>query len=109
MSFYLAAFVALLRLARPGDTVLAKTDPPLISVVAWLAARIRGARLVNWCQDLFPEVAAALGLRWAAGPVGRALRRLRNRSLRAAEMNVALCERMAEHWWPKACRGSGSP
>ena len=97
VSFYVAALIALLRLTRRGDTVLAKTDPPLISVVAWLAAWIRGARLVNWCQDLFPEVAASLGLRWAAGPVGRELRRLRNRSLRAAELNVALCERMAKH------------
>jgi colanic acid biosynthesis glycosyl transferase WcaI len=97
LSFYLAAFVALLRLTRTGDTLLAKTDPPLIAVVAWLAARLRGAELINWCQDLFPEVAAALGLRWAAGPVGRALRRLRNLSLRTARLNVVLCDRMAEH------------
>ncbi|MDX6752576.1 glycosyltransferase family 4 protein [Geminicoccaceae bacterium 1502E] len=97
LTFYLMALVALLRLARPGDTILAKTDPPLLSVVAWLAAKARGAKLVNWCQDLFPEVAAALGMGWAAGPAGRMLRALRNRSLRAAEANVALCGRMAEH------------
>jgi colanic acid biosynthesis glycosyl transferase WcaI len=96
LSFYLAAFAALVREARAGDTILAKTDPPLLSVVAWLAARLRGARLVNWCQDLFPEVAAALGLAWAAGPVGQALRGLRNRSLRAAAVNVVPCERMAQ-------------
>jgi hypothetical protein len=94
-SFYLAALVALLRLARPGDTILVKTDPPLISIVAWLAAKLRGARLVNWCQDLFPETAAVLGLGWAAGPVGHGLRRLRNGSLKAATMNVVLCGRMA--------------
>jgi colanic acid biosynthesis glycosyl transferase WcaI len=96
-TFALSAFLALLARARPGDLILAKTDPPLISVLAWLAARLTGARLVNWCQDLFPETAAALGLRWARGPVGGALRALRNASLRGAEINVALCPGMAAH------------
>ena len=86
-----SAFLALLVRARPGDVILAKTDPPLVSVLAWLAARLTGARLVNWCQDLFPENAAAMGLRLARGPVGAALRALRNASLRGAEMNVAVC------------------
>ena len=95
LSFHLAAALALLRLVRRGDLLLAKTDPPLVSVVAWLVATLRGARLVNWCQDLFPETAAALGLGWAAGPAGRLLRGLRNLSLRGAALNVALCEAMA--------------
>lgn len=94
-SFYISATLALLREVRPGDTILAKTDPPLLSVPAWLVARLRGAELVNWCQDLYPELAAALGLRWAAGPLGRVLRRLRNASLRGARMNVAICAAMA--------------
>jgi lipopolysaccharide/colanic/teichoic acid biosynthesis glycosyltransferase len=94
-TFALSAFLALLARARPGDLILAKTDPPLISVLAWLAARLTGARLVNWCQDLFPETAAAMGLRLARGPVGGVLRALRNASLRGAEINVALCPGMA--------------
>lgn len=96
LSFYLAALIMLLRLVRPGDTILAKTDPPLISVGAWVVARLRRATLVTWCQDLFPEVAAVLGLRWAEGPVGRALAALRDRSLRAARLNVVLCRPMAD-------------
>ena len=94
-TFAASAFLALLIRARPGDVILAKTDPPLISVLAWLAARLTGARLVNWCQDLFPETAAALGLPFARGPVAGALCALRNASLRGAEMNVALCPGMA--------------
>lgn len=92
-SFYLSAFLASLRLVEKGDVIVVKTDPPLISVVAWFVARLRGARIVNWLQDLFPEVALALGIRpgrfWT-----RALVRLRNRSLQAAETNVVLGERM---------------
>jgi hypothetical protein len=95
LTFYLSALLALLLLLRRGDLLLAKTDAPLISVVASLAARLRGAALVNWCQDLFPEVAAALGMRWAAGPLGRILTVLRNRSLRSAALNIAICDGMA--------------
>jgi lipopolysaccharide/colanic/teichoic acid biosynthesis glycosyltransferase/glycosyltransferase involved in cell wall biosynthesis len=94
-TFAAAAFLALLARARPGDVILVKTDPPLFSVLAWLVARLTGARLVNWCQDLFPESAAAIGLRLARGPLGAALRALRNASLRGAEANVAPCPRMA--------------
>lgn len=93
-SFYFSAFLALLAEARSGDTILAKTDPPLISIPAAVVAKLKGARLVNWCQDLFPETAASLGLRWAAGPIGQFLRRLRNWSLRQAAVNIALCDAM---------------
>ena len=68
-SFYLTAGWRLWRLARGRDVIVAKTDPPLIAVVAWLIARLRGATLVNWLQDVFPEVAERLRLPLLAGPV----------------------------------------
>jgi colanic acid biosynthesis glycosyl transferase WcaI len=95
LSFYPAAFAPMLKLARRGDIVIAKTDPPLLSVVCALAARARGARLVNWLQDLYPEVAGELGMAVLKGPIGAPLRALRNRSLRRAAVNVAIGERMA--------------
>jgi len=95
-SFYLAAGWRLWRIARAGDIVVAKTDPPLISVPASLVARWRGARLVNWVQDVFPEVAEALGMHALAGPQAALLRRLRNSALRRAAANVALGQRMTE-------------
>jgi glycosyltransferase involved in cell wall biosynthesis len=89
-SFYAQATLALMRLAKPGTVIVAKTDPPLISVpVGWVARR-RGAQLVNWLQDVFPEVAAALGVRPARGPGGATLRWLRNHSLRRAAVSVVL-------------------
>jgi glycosyltransferase involved in cell wall biosynthesis len=94
-SFYVFATWRLLRLLRPGDVVVALTDPPLLSVCASWAARRRGARLVNWIQDLFPEAAAALGFNALRGPLGAPLRAMRDRSLRFAVTNVALGERMA--------------
>ena len=96
LSFYVTAFFAVLRTASRGDIVVAKTDPPLVSVVLAVAAWLRGARLVNWLQDLYPEVAAELGVAAMRGPLGAVLRRLRNASLRAARVNIAIGERMAE-------------
>ena len=94
LSFYFAAGRCLLRTVRTGDIVVAKTDPPLISVVACVVTKLRGASLINWIQDLFPEVGTALKVRGVRF-VDRPLRLLRNASLRAARRNVVLGELMA--------------
>jgi colanic acid biosynthesis glycosyl transferase WcaI len=94
LTFYLSTFWHLLRLARRDDLVIAMTDPPLLSVLAWIATRISGAHQINWLQDLFPEIAVELGV-IPAGSASRLLRQLRNRSLRHAIMNVAIGDRMA--------------
>lgn len=97
LTFYVSAAWTLLRVVARGDIVVAMTDPPMLSVVAAPIAKLRGARLVNWLQDLFPEVAEAL---YSGGKFSRALfhglRKLRNISLRHADMNVAIGELMAE-------------
>ena len=95
-SFYVAAAIRIARLAGNGDLVIAMTDPPLVSFPSALAARLRGARLVNWLQDVFPEIAAQLGMRAARGPLGALARWARGYSLRAAALNVVLGERMRE-------------
>jgi len=95
-SFYAAAGRKLADLADPQTIVVAKTDPPLISVIASRVAKARGARFVNWVQDVFPEVATALGMKLLRGPQGRALRYLRDRSLQSAAANVVVGERMAD-------------
>lgn len=95
LTFYLSAFLALWRVVRADVTVVAKTDPPLVSVPAALVCRLRRARLVNWLQDLFPEVAQAAGARFAQGWSGRLLAWLRDRSLARAACNVVLGEGMA--------------
>lgn len=95
-TFYCSSMISMLLLLKRGDTVVAKTDPPLISIFAMVAAGLKGAELVNWLQDLFPEVASSLG----ANPMPRALdallRRGRDRSLQSARVNVVLGERMRD-------------
>ena len=94
-SFYISAFLALARLLDRGDIVVAKSDPPLISVFAALAAWLRGAKLVNWLQDVFPEAAVRSGMGLLSGPLGAIARMKRNWSVRRAAVNVVLGERMA--------------
>jgi len=96
-TFYVSAAWRLWRLTRTGDVVVAKTDPPMLTIIAAPICGLRGARLVSWLQDIFPETAEALGVggrpaRLAYG----ALRKLRDRSLGSAVMSVVLGERMAE-------------
>jgi glycosyltransferase involved in cell wall biosynthesis len=94
LSFHAAAAPLLMRLLAAGDIIIAKTDPPLVSVLAARIARLRGARLVNWLQDLYPEVMLRLGV---SLPGARVLARLRDGSLRAAEANVVIGDLMAAH------------
>jgi glycosyltransferase involved in cell wall biosynthesis len=104
VSFYLSAAWALWCIAGYGTVVVAKTDPPMVSLVAAPIARLRGAGLVNWLQDLFPEVGAVLTPGALSGRLGRLLRRMRNASLHSVAVNVVLGERMAAR-----LRGEGIP
>jgi colanic acid biosynthesis glycosyl transferase WcaI len=96
ITFYIWAAWKLLALLRRGDVVVAMTDPPLISIVAMVAATLKGAHLVNWLQDIFPEVATRLGNNPLPPSADRMVRWLRNATLRHAEINVVLGARMSE-------------
>ncbi len=93
VSFYVSCAMALLRLLRRQDIVVAKTDPPLISIVcAWVPGAPGGARsLITWQQDVFPEVATEARRRTRCpAALNRPLQKLRDGSLRAAASNVVL-------------------
>ena len=99
VSFYLSALWVLLWRVQANDVVLAKTDPPMLSVLTALVARVkrmRGVRVhrVNWLQDLFPEVAQAAGIGIVRGTAGATLQHMRDWSLRGAT-NLVPGERMA--------------
>jgi len=96
-SFYLMATIELLRRARRGDILVAKTDPPMMSVLVRIVGSLRRAKVINWLQDIFPEVAQQLGMVPRGYGVGNLLRGLRNWSLRFADANVVLGERMRQN------------
>ncbi len=98
LSFYVGACIELFKRTTPGTIVVAKTDPPLISMIAAVVVRWKSAKLVNWLQDLFPEVAYAISGRAADAPgrFERILIRLRNWSLNVATSNIVLGHRMEQ-------------
>jgi colanic acid biosynthesis glycosyl transferase WcaI len=96
-AWLLIAFgVATARIARRGDLVIALTDPPLLGIVAWVAACLRGARVAHWLQDVFPEVAIAL-LHPGVSSVARLLLPARDLTLRRSDTLIAIGERMHAH------------
>jgi colanic acid biosynthesis glycosyl transferase WcaI len=98
LTFYLSLSWTLWRLLKSGDVAVAKTDPRVVSLVVAVVAKLRGAMLVNWLQDVFPEVAVSLGESAVPRPFAWILRNLRNWSLHMAAMNVAIGTRMAEYF-----------
>lgn len=99
--FLTFALMALLRVAitaRRGDTLVILTDPPLFGIPATLIGRLRGARVIHWIQDIYPEAAVLLtgkkAFGWLRGP--------RDTAWRAADACVTLGEDMAA--LPKAAR-----
>jgi colanic acid biosynthesis glycosyl transferase WcaI len=94
LTFYVSALWHLLSIASKDAVIIAKTDPPLISVIGAFVSRIRGAVLINWIQDLFPEVAGELEV-MGIGRIEWLLRKVRNWSLRSAARNVAISAGMA--------------
>lgn len=89
------SFAAAIRdLAQPGDVVVAKTDPPMLSAMISRALSGRPVRLINWWQDIYPEIASELGVPLVGGPVQAGLIWLRDQAMKKAVVNVVLGERM---------------
>jgi len=97
VSFYLSTLIFALRLVKQGDIVVAKTDPPVISFVVYLVTRLKNAKFINWIQDLFPEVAAGLGMINNNAIHYKLLKKIKNISLISADMNVVIGSRMRDH------------
>jgi colanic acid biosynthesis glycosyl transferase WcaI len=96
LSFYASTAVALLKLARSGDTIVAMTDPPMLGLLAGPIGWLKGCRIINWLQDLYPEVALAAGTPFLTPIVAKVIQAFRDRSLRVADCNVVIGPAMAE-------------
>jgi len=95
LSFFIGATWRLARTSRP-DIVLALTTPPLIGLVAIVVGRLRGTRTVALVQDVYPDVAVALGTLSKGNPATRLLDYLSRFSLRRADRIIVLGDCMRE-------------
>jgi len=97
LTFYISLCLRMLVESRRADCIVAKTDPPLLSIPLTLIGALFGTPVISWCQDLFPEIA------WARVPearrpwVFRLLRAMRNASLAHCRACVVLGEDMRQH------------
>jgi glycosyltransferase involved in cell wall biosynthesis len=97
LQFYTQGAFQLRRNATGNSIIVNLTDPPLLSVWAYWLLLGRSVHLVNWLQDIYPEIAIRLELRIVRGFVGDFLTRLRDQSLRKASANVVLGNQMARY------------
>lgn len=94
--FYSTLFIAGLYQLRRGDIVICLTDPPLVGVFATFLAQIKGARVIHWAQDIYPETATRLGYGSSSNPAVRIVARLRDWAWQKATVNVLIGERMRD-------------
>jgi glycosyltransferase involved in cell wall biosynthesis len=75
---------------------MALTTPPLIGLIALVIGRLRGMRLVTLVQDVYPDIAVALGTLDERNPATMLLDYLSRLVLRGADRIIVLGECMRE-------------
>src|SRR4029079_5192753 len=95
LSFYIGATWALLRLQH-HDVVMALTTPPLIGLVALVIGRLRRMRVVMLVQDVYPDIAVALGALNANSLVTKALDWISAQVLRRSDRIIVLSDCMRD-------------
>jgi hypothetical protein len=90
-------------LAQPGDVVVPMTDPPMLGAAITATALDRGAGVVPWIQDIYPEIVTAHVGALASLPLWP-LRLKRNAAWRSARCCVTVGQDMAQ-----AIVGQGVP
>jgi colanic acid biosynthesis glycosyl transferase WcaI len=107
-SFYLGATWGLLRIQK-HDVVMSLTTPPLIGCIGLLVGRLRGMRVVALEQDVYPEVAIALGTLKETSVVTRLLRSVSTAVLCRSDRIIALSTCMRQRLRAKVGSASLPP
>ncbi|MCC6597205.1 MAG: glycosyltransferase family 4 protein [Alphaproteobacteria bacterium] len=92
---WLRMLFAALRVART-DVVVSMTDPPLLAVIGRIVSLVKKNRHIHWCQDLYPDVLPALGVR-TPGFVMKALYGLSRNAMKNADKVIVVGRCMAAH------------
>ena len=93
LSFYLGASWKLLRMPS-HDVVMALTTPPLIGLVALIVGRVRRMRVIMLVQDIYPDIAVALGTLKAGSAITKTLDWISIQVLKRSDRIVVLSESM---------------
>ncbi|MFN3202568.1 MAG: glycosyltransferase family 4 protein [Bradymonadia bacterium] len=104
-SFYGLAAGALLTVKAP-DVFICLSTPPMVALAGLYAARLRRAPMIYWCQDVYPDMAVALGVLQADSVAAKALDQASRHLLGRSAAVVSIGERMAE---VLSARGASAP
>lgn len=76
--------------------VVTLTDPPLLVVLGRIVARVKKCSHIHWCQDLYPDILPALGMKvphWAMDT----LRKITRKAMKSCDRVVVVGRCMARH------------
>ena len=94
LSLEISLIVCLFHVVKKKNIVVVMTDPPLLNVVALPIVNFKGGKVVNWLQDLFPEVAVGAGVFSEKTFINKLLLKLRNKCTNGSVMNIAIGNKM---------------
>jgi len=104
LSFYMGAAIKLLILPR-HDIVMVLTTPPLIGAVAVLIGWFKRTQVISLMQDIYPDVAIALGAVDKRSFLARCLDSLNRVVLNSSSRIIVLGECMRDRIIPKLALG----
>ncbi len=97
LSLEISLIFKLFRITKKHNIVVLMTDPPLLNIIARPIIGFKGGKVVNWLQDLFPEVAVGAGLLKKSSLINKMITKLRNISLNRSENNIVIGHLMQDY------------
>ena len=95
LSFYLGATLSLLRLPS-HDALMALTTPPMIGLVALVVGRLRRMQVIMLVQDVYPDIAVALGALKETSLITKFLDWISTQVLKRSDRIIVLSDSMRE-------------
>ena len=92
---WLKMLILALRLKR-RHILVTMSDPPLLVYAGYIISKIKGSRHINWCHDLYPEVAPVLGINLSAYKM-RFFTKLRRKSMNDCDKVIVSGRCMAKY------------
>jgi colanic acid biosynthesis glycosyl transferase WcaI len=97
LSLEVSLIFKLFRITKKQTIVILMTDPPLLNIIARPIIGFKGGKVVNWLQDLFPEVAVGAGVLKKSSFINIALTKLRNIALNRSANNIVIGHIMQDY------------
>lgn len=94
-SFTFATFLRLFKM-RNYKTIFVYSNPPVLPLVAALASKLFGSKLVFIAYDLYPEIALKIGALNEGGIVSRVMKYINKKVYKRASAVVALSSEMKQ-------------